>query len=178
MTKREFTAIVLKLTGVFVLVRYLGYLPMVLSPLTVIRFGESNTFSTWLVGVGSIVPPLLYLAACILIIIKSEKIAARLIPEDGKFRVGFNLSREDVLTIAFCCIGLVFFVGSIPRLVQAFSSLVLTRSTMSQSGHSRPWGVYATLASHLVQAIIGLALFLQARGMSGLWHKLRDYKGI
>ncbi len=179
MTKREFTAIVLKLTGVYILVRYLGFLPMVLSPLTVIRFGQSDAVTTWFWGLAAIIPPLVYLVACILIVVKSERIATKLIPDDGEFSVGFSLSQEDVLTVAFCCIGLMILVGSIPDIVQSVSNLALAKKGPEHFGQSRFWiNAYARLVANVVQLIIGLALFLQSRGLAGLWRKLRDYKGI
>ncbi len=179
MTKREFTAIILKLTGVYILVRYLGFLPMVLSPLTVIRFGQAESVTTWFWGLAAIIPPLVYLAACILIVVKSEIIATKLIPDDGDFSVGFSLSKEDVLTVAFCCIGLTVLVSAIPTVVQSVSNLALARKAPEQWDPSRYWiNACARLAANVVQTVIGLALFLQARGLAGLWHKLRDNKGI
>lgn len=179
MTKREFTAIVLKLTGVYILVRYLGFLPMALSPLTAIRFAEPNATSTWLWGLVAIVPPLLYLGICILIVLKSEMISVKLIPEDGDFSIGSSLSKEDVLTVAFCCIGLMVLVGTIPDAVQSGSKLALAKRAPEHFNQSSYWiSAYARLTANVVQVLIGLALFLQARGLAGLWHKLRDYKGI
>ena len=177
MTKREFTAIILKLTGIYILVRYLGSLPMILSPLTVIELGDQSSITTNFWGLAAVVPSFIYLAICILIVVKSKAIAAKLIKEDGEFNVGFSLSQDDVLTIAFCCIGLAVLVGAIPDLVQWGSSLTLDRIFGKEFNHSRQsFKTYAYIAAILAQVLIGGALFLQARGLAGLWRKLRNYK--
>jgi len=179
MTKREFAAIVLKLMGIYILVRYLGFLPMILSPLAIIRVGEPNAVNTWFWALASIVPSILYLAVCLAIVAKGEVIATKLIQNDGEFTVGFSLSKGDVLTVSFCCIGLTILVGSIPNLVQTASSMALAKKAPELFPQSRYWiGSCTRLAANIVQVLIGLTLFLQARGLAGLWHKLRDYKGI
>jgi len=177
MTKREFTAIILKLTGIYILVRYLGHLPTILSPLTVIELGDPSSIDTNIWGIAAVVPPLIYLAICILIVVKSKAIAAKLNKDDGEFNVGFSLSQDDVLTIAFCCIGLAVLVGAIPDLVKWGSNLTLDRIYAKELNNSRLYfRAYTGFAAILAQVLIGGALFLQARGLAGLWQKLRDFK--
>ena len=177
MTKREFTSIVLKLTGIYILVRYIRLLPMVLSPLNVIEWGDPSAISTWLWGLAATVPSFIYLAICILIVVKSKAIAAKLIKDDGEFNVGFRLNYDDVLTIAFCCIGLVVLVGAIPELVQWGSNLALNKMMAQKFNHSpQGYRAYTGFLAILVQVLIGGALFLQPRDLAGLWKKLRTYK--
>lgn len=134
---------------------------------------NSNPHS-WIWGLLTIVPSFIYLAACILIVIKSKPIAARLIRDDGEFNIGFSLSKEDVLTICFCCIGLVVLVSSIPQLTQAITMFSFIERS---AGYYQPesWvRAVSNLVAHIVQAGTGLYLFLQARGMTALWYKLRS----
>jgi len=173
MTKRDFAAIVLKLTGVYILVRYLGYLPIVFGPI-VMMWGDPTLMPEWQLWLAML-PPWVYLAFCVLIVVKSEAIAAKLIKQDGEFHVGFRLSKEDVLTLAFCCIGLVILVGSLPVFVEAIARFAVTQNAALYASSSQHWiGSSARLAAAVVQVLIGLGLFLQARGLAALWFRLRN----
>ncbi len=186
MTKREFTAIILKLTGIYILVRYLGSLPSILSPAVSLssyateyarHTGETITLDIWVWGLLATLLPTAYFAICILIVVKSKAIAAKLIKDDGEFNVGFSLSQDDVLIIAFCCIGLAVLVGAIPDLIESGTNLTLLNKVPDGFHPSRTWIMaHAKVAADSMQALIGIALFLQARGLAGLWRKLRNYK--
>lgn len=177
MTKREFTAIILKLTGIYILVRYLGSLPSILSPAVSLSSYETITLDMWVWGLLATLLPIAYFAICILIVVKSKAIAAKLIKDDGEFNVGFSLSQDDVLIIAFCCIGLAVLVGAIPDLIESGTNLTLLNKAPDGVHPSRTWIMaHAKVAADSMQALIGIALFLQARGLAGLWRKLRNYK--
>ncbi len=174
MTKRELTALVLKLTGIYVLVRYLAYLPYVLSPLTLTHTEDAFP---WLWALMATAPSLLHFAVCVLIVVKSEGVASRLVPRDGEISIAVTWSKEDVLTVAFCCLGLMLLVSVIPQLVQTATTFVLEARTERFGGFRYPISSWARLAGNLAQLAIGLALFLQAPGLATLWRRLQETRG-
>jgi hypothetical protein len=70
--------------------------------------------------------------------------------------------------IAFSVVGVLLVVQAAPGLV----SLVW----MAMTDMGRPFGsnAYAAMVQPVVQILLGVALFLQSRGLALLWHKIRN----
>ncbi|MCK5835359.1 MAG: hypothetical protein KAG98_06480 [Lentisphaeria bacterium] len=179
MTKREFTSIILKLMGVYTLLTYLTQFTvgLVIAGNMIKQNGSLSKNSIEAIAF-LLIPICFYIIVPALLIVKSNWVACRLIKNDGEFSLGFTITKEELLTVAFCCIGLITMVTVIPKLTQSISQILLTstdlKGVMNSSGLITR---YSTLVAYIVQAVIGLSLFLQARGLTNLWHKLRNYKG-
>jgi len=178
-TKREAASLVLRLMGVYIAVRYLEYVPTALGALSLLMSPPPGAVRMWLL-LSSVLPPVAYFAVCALLVFGSDWIARRLVPEDKPvFGTGTVMSTKEVLSLAFCCLGLAILAGAIPRIPQA--AIIMSVVRWGSPGPGRNRGTIqglAQVAGIIIQAAIGLVLFLQARGLAGLWHKLRDYKGI
>jgi uncharacterized membrane protein len=174
MNARHTASLVLKLIGIFTLIKYLGYLPMVLSAFNLITSSGPSRLDTF-VGIAiSAGTPLLYLIVSILIIVKSDAIAER-IAQDEQVMIASGIDADTIQTLAFCILGLVLLTGAVPKLAQLGTNYFMLRR-MPNRGVS--YTLYGQLIGTVLQIIIGFFLFLQADGLTGLWKKLREAKGI
>ncbi|MBL7215099.1 MAG: hypothetical protein ISS71_05425 [Phycisphaerae bacterium] len=181
MTKREIASLVIKLMGVFILIKSIAYVPMTFSGLfTIWRPGVENSGFGWAILLGVIVL-VLSVAAVVFslsIIIFSDKVAARLIKEDNdKFvEVGNLVNKEDVMLVVFSCIGLYLIVTAIPSLIVYTHSIL----TFYKSCAGRPvypsggWYQFSRLIAPVVQIGLGVWLFAGSKGLVKLWHKIRS----
>lgn len=173
MTKRDVASLVLKLTAVYVLISFLNYIPMlILSVTSLMRSGGPDL---WIFMIVAIAISVIYMRICFLIISKSDNIATRLISVDDDCTINTTLSKNDVATIAFCCIGLLVLVNSIPDLIgYAFTFIKIKRMNSYATPSVRI--DYTRLITIGAKATIGLALFLQAKNLTQLWQKLHGNK--
>jgi len=167
MSKREFSSIVVKLAGVCMLVRHLGFLPMILNAFCSVQHADPML---------TLSAPVFGLLTGIFMIAGSDWIAIRLIRNDGEFMPAFKLSREEVLNIAFCCIGLLTLIDALPKLFYSAANYVQL-SRISGCNLLQPqYGIkslVSTVGQYLIQALIGLALFLQPHRLEHFIRKFR-----
>ena len=86
-----------------------------------------------------------------------------------------GLDADTIQALAFCILGLVLLTNSIPELAQSAVAYFMTECGQGQA-ISRV--LCSQLVSTVIQFVIGLVLFLQADGLTGVWKKLRTAKGI
>jgi hypothetical protein len=176
MNARTIASLTLKLIGFFVLAKSLTYLPLVFGGVGMIASkGPSGLdLFTFLGFAISTMTPFLHLVASIIIIWKSEAIARRIAP-DEQVAISAGLDADTLQTLAFCIVGLVFLTGALPRFAQFATNYFMVQRMPNQK---IPYTLYGQLISTMLQIVIGVVLFLQADGLTGLWKKLREAKGI
>lgn len=161
MNARNATALVLKLTGLYLVIRFVIYLPFVLGAVRLDGIDWSPLIYTAL--------QLLNPVAGLLLIKWSDTIARRLVPdEDGMLFTGID--GETARTLAFCIIGLLLIAEALPRLALFVTDYVVVKRMLGPSGSPNSYG---QIASIIVQIAMGIYLFLQPAGLSGLWKQLR-----
>jgi len=174
MNARQLASLVLKLFGIFLLIRHLRYLSMVFSLSNATGYNGPSCFVNTVGLAISVGAGLLYLLACLLLVFKSDAIARRLAP-DEQAMLAPGVDADTIQTLAFCILGLILMTKSIPELAQSGVAYFMTECGLSQV-HSRL--LCSQLVATLIQFVIGLVLFLQADGLTGFWKKLRTAKGI
>jgi hypothetical protein len=178
MTKREIASLVIKLMGVFILLKTIGYAPMAFSVLfTVGRAGWNTGFATAaLQVVGGLFLMGLALGWAVLIIVLSDKFARWLIKEDKPLEMTNSMNKEEVMVIAISCIGLYFTVAAIPSIIFQLSNfLSLRRAGTDYSAYwSGGFHRMLTLIAPVVQIALGLWLFAGSKGIVKLWKKIRS----
>ncbi len=112
---------------------------------------------------------LLMLAVLAALFFKSDAAARRLIPEAEDVEMGGAGDGDAWFPAALAAIGAWAVVIALSRLA---GFLVSWRQWSGETGRV-PASVVAGLATWSTQLILGAALFLQARGVAGLWRKLR-----
>jgi hypothetical protein len=152
--------------GIFVLVRSIGNIPMFVGSISSV-LGAGKLEPIFLAESISI--PILYFAVCIILIVKSDLIANRLVPE-ADTDISLNMDAKIVQNIAFCSIGLVILTDAIPELTQILTTYIMSGRFPSDGLIN---SFYGQLAAIIVQLFIGLFLVLGSNGIVNLVEKIR-----
>jgi hypothetical protein len=93
-----------------------------------------------------------------------------------------ELSAKNIQSIAFSVVGLIMIVIAIPHIAQFAANLQALKNAGAETmKRSISIGTWAYSIGILIQFILGIILFLGARGLSSLWYffqKLRPMKDI
>lgn len=177
MTKREIASLVIKLMGVFILLKTISYVPMVIS----MMFSGMRSESLLIAGVMvilSIVMIAISLAWSLLIIFFSDKFAARIIKENATIEaLSTTINRDDVMMIAISCIGLYFITAAMPVVIRGLLYNAAFMRIRSGSPFVGPSGLLNLLRELIVPAVqiaIGLWLFIGSKGIVKFWKKIRS----
>lgn len=163
---------VLKLAGVLAVVKYIGYIPMIVASLAgsfMIKGNTLNFFIPAMYLLGSLIYP----AGCVLLIIYSDKIAAKLFQEDKMVQISTSMSKDEIMLIAFTCIGLWVIAGAIPELINIATTYIMTIGAGDMSRRALQMGHTTRFIAAIVKLAIGCWCFLGAKRIVGLWHKIR-----
>ncbi len=169
MKVRQMVSVALKLIGIFVLMEMLRVLPNYVGLFMAVRTGGLAKTATWAMQVLSAVALLAPVVIAYALIIKSDVVGQWLIPESDDVELGNGLDAEPLLAVALAAIGVYALVKAIPLLV---GQIVADRQIRFAGGPMRP-SISRGLITSGVQIAIGVGLFFQARGLAGVWRKLR-----
>jgi hypothetical protein len=172
MTKREIASLVIKLMGVFILIRSLLYMPMTFGNVFTVGWQDRGEWigTLFLLGFLSVLPPVFSLA----IIILSDKLAEWLIKDDHPIELPGSVRKEDVMLVVFTCVGLYLIVTAIPTLIVYLSNFLMFHR--ARNGVSYSGGFYNAyrLVAPVVQIALGVWLFVGSSGLVKLWKKIRS----
>jgi len=160
MTKREIASLVIKLMGVFILVKSVASVPIVFYAWRPSEnIGILQSLLVLLLSIFLIIIPLV-------IIFLSDKVAGWLIKDHTYLgATGTSISKEDIMMMAISCIGLYFFIAAIP-------SLIINLSFFFSLNASSLQNVLRTLIAPAVQLGLGIWLFAGSKGIVKLWKKI------
>ena len=157
--------IALQLVGVYCMT--LG-LPM----LTVLAtfFGMSGRqYSAWQ-ALFSFVPLGMYIVMGVLLIRFAAPLSMWLFRDTGAGIMSGAITTESgqyLQAVAFSVVGVVLMINAAPRLVS------LIWLALMDMGRAMGGGGYGQLVEPMAQFLLGLGLFLQSKGLSLLWHRIR-----
>lgn len=179
MTKREIASLAVKLMGVFILLKSIGYLPMTYSGVFYAFQGHHvDLLQSLFMIMMSTVMALIPLAFSILIIVLSDKVAAWLIKDDTAAEAtGSSITKGDVMAIAVSCIGLYFIVSAAPGLVTALMNNAARMRQQMGISFVDPSGTMNLLRSLIAPAVqlgLGIWLFVGSKGIVKIWRKIRS----
>lgn len=168
MTKREIASLVIKLMGVFILLRSISYAPMIFGNAFQVGAGLLSTLMHVFLSIIAI-------AWGMFIILFSDRIAKWLIKDDHPIQLPGSVRKEDVMLVVFTCIGLYLIVTAIPSLILYLSNFLRVRRAASGSSYYTG-GFYNAfqLIAPLVQISLGVWLFAGSRGIVKFWQKIRS----
>lgn len=155
MKTRGVASLAFKILGVFFVaqaVTLFGALPFSL---------KSGYFGTLL---GSF---LLTLLAGFGLVFLSRSLGRRLVPDSENEEFSTSLSVSDWQSIAFSAMGVIFFVAAL----RDFAGLY--RPMTSRFELTLP-----SLLPSIVQLVLGLGLFFQARGLANVWRRLQESRTV
>ena len=97
----------------------------------------------------------------------ADRLAAEMVRSDESSPAKSVLTGDEIQAIAFSVIGLFLFVQALPRFLY---EVVYIGAVYPPPAEFRPrW----LLGGPLLQVIVGIALFFGARGLVGIWKKMR-----
>ena len=174
MTKREIVSMIIKLAGFVAVIKYIGQIPMAVGAIVLFLADKDNpgyAFMSSMYALGSLITPIVY----VLLIVYCDKIAAKLFPEDKMIEISTPMSKDEIMSIAFTCIGLLVIASTIPELAK-ISTRYFVRTGGRESLLS-PRQIEYTVAfiAAIVKLAIGCWCFLGAKGIVNLWHKIRGH---
>ncbi len=172
MTKREIASMILKLAGLLAVVKYISFVPMMVGAIITLFASKGdvgNAFTSLMYMLGS----LFYPVCCVFLIIYSDKFAAKLFPEDKMVQISTSMSKDEIMSIAFTCIGLLVIAGAIPEFINLATTYTIT------DGAGRQWqrGNIPRLVAAIVKLVIGCWCFLGAKGIVNLRYKIKGNVG-
>ncbi len=175
MSKREFTAIILKLLGIYCLIQSLplfGYLGMIVN---FSRDDRVNLFYSVLAFVIATIPFLVMLLASYILLRYADKLAKILIKEDGGMDITADVRPEELQAIGFSIAAVIIFLMAIPNLIYVIGSLCyFLMSDEFQSIYAVILrGKWSTLLSVVIQMALAVILFFRARGLANFWKRIQ-----
>ncbi len=173
MTKREIASLVVKLMGMFILLKSIAFVPMVYGGMFSAVGGvrDAGILQTVFIMFMATILAVIPLAWASLVIIFSDKAAAWLIKEDNSIKsTSTSISKTDVMAIVISCIGLYFIVNTTPRFIHA----LITIRTYHHTPFPNLLNVGRELIAPAVQIAIGAWLFAGSKGIVKLWKKIRS----
>ena len=179
MTKREIASLAIKLMGVFILLKSIAYIPMAYSGVFYAFQGHGeDLLQTLFMIMMSTATAMIPLAFSVLIIIFSDKVAARLIKDDNAVEAtGGSISKDEVMVIAVSCLGLYFIITAAPMLVRALLNNAAHMRQQIGIPFVNPSGIrnlFRNLIVPAVQVGLGIWLFAGSKGIVKLWKKIRS----
>lgn len=175
MTKKEIASLFIKLTGVYLFVSFFAFLQFLPYSIANIRFYD---LSSVIGPVLQVIHVLIYWAVLFLLITKSDALAAKLIKDDKPFGLSLSVDRDEIITIAFCCIGLTLFVTAISDLISFILgsiSYIRDSNMFPYDGQNSYWSIgrVAKLIDIIVRSVAGVYLFCYPRKIINLWERVR-----
>ena len=175
MTKKEIASLFIKLTGVYLFVSFFAFLQFLPYSIANIRFYDLPS----IIGPAlQIMHMLIYWAVLFLLIVKSDALAAKLVKDDKPFGLSLSVDRDEIMIIAFCCIGLTLFITTISDLISfiLWSISYVRDSNMFPSDVQNSYwstGRVAKLINIIVRSVAGVYLFCYPSKIINLWKKVR-----
>jgi hypothetical protein len=178
MTKRELAAFVLKLLGVYVIIRSLPLLQYLGGMLAMLAYESDEISRQVLTYVGMSIPFTLTALAGVVLLTCSRSLAAVIVREDEGAKLSTSLRGEDVQAIGFSVVAVFVFLSAMPQLVQFITSLWYIAYTASRDVSERGMWRFTSSAwqsglSVAVQCALAGLLFFRARGLANVWRRIQ-----
>jgi hypothetical protein len=176
MNSRETASLVLKLLGVYAIIealplfQYLGSLSL----MPTMSHGEQIglMLRAWIFFVA-LVPFALISIAAYLLLTRSDNIAGLLVKEPQSLIPAGSLSARDIQALVFSVVGVLVFLRGLPGVCRF--AILLSYLGPGYFGN-RTEDAFMRVVSDLgplIQCVLGIVLFLQARGLANLWHRIQ-----
>lgn len=177
MTKQEIASLALRLLGIYCFIQALTFLASSLSlvGMNVTEMGLSRS----LMIAGAALPIFGYLLAGVVLLMFGDRIAGKMINQDKHAGApAAGITTRDAQTLAFSIVGIYLITTSLPSL----ASLLWTIAYYYRKGgpdlaRAGVENVWRPTIQVIVEFMIGVGLFLGARGVSSLWFFLQKVRG-
>jgi len=174
MTKREIATLLIKLMVVYAMLQFAPSLLFIIGQFSM-SFSSPTPITALLITATTLIAPIVWIGFCLIILRFSSRLAALLVKDDGEGGAILSLSFKDCQTLGYNFIGLLLIVQSFPQLINIISTLRLEHFVPELAQQTRLYRmILPKLLSFLAQFIIGVVLFLRARGLANMWELLQQ----
>jgi hypothetical protein len=164
----QLAALLIKILAIYLFAQCVALIPILVGAVVAtlvqgqrFRYQDILISSTYYVGV---------LLAGVLLLWNANRIARRVTPPSADAGPQDRINGREAQAIAFSALGIYFLVSALPRLLNDIV-VVATNPTWRGAGFVE---YLQTFISPIVQTVLGLVLFLRARGLALLWHRIRS----
>jgi len=173
LNNRDVASLFLKLAGIYALIESLPMMQGIMGLAAGFRqFTESSEGIVPLVATA-LIPFALLVCLGISLIVLSNKLAPWVLPDRPQEHHDSHLAIRDVQAVAFSVAGVVVFISALPKLASLIARLVELRLPEFSDAAERLWqDIWPTTAALVCQILLGLGLFLQAKGLVAVWERL------
>ena len=175
MTKKDALAVALRVLGAYVLLEAVQSLQWLIMFLFQVARSARSTPSAAAALVGILVPVAALIAAGVLLLRRGDRVAAHLVTDEpAPASTASGLNVRDLQVVAFSVVGLCVFLAALPKFCPMALSLFYAHTTALPFDRSRFLRQQAgAFCAAMLQALLGVVVFLQARGLSNLWHRVQ-----
>jgi hypothetical protein len=184
MTRHELASFALKLLGIYALIESLPFLQYVGAFVYMPRSGRTEFVTAFWNVVIILVPLLLAAGTGVMLIVFSRHLAPLLVGEDRPLGMSSAVTGRDVQAIGFSVVAVLIFLRAIPQISQAIwvRYYAVSREFAGPGADRMAQEVWRYGIPGLIQLVLAVVLFLHARGLASLWHRIRvggtDGRGV
>jgi hypothetical protein len=171
MTARDIASLSVKLFGIYAFFQAVPMLPSVAGGLGMLTMEEGSLSGlSFIFALLYVLPFFLLIAGGILLLLYADSIGASLTTRmTGNGEP--HISAMDVQAIAFSAIGVFAIVAAAPKILQIAANLYFTHT--SEEARAVGVRVLPQVVGLVAQTIVGVGLFIGARGLAKLWRRVR-----
>jgi len=175
MTRHELASFALKLLGIYTFLQSLPLFQFLGGLAYALRSDRRETAMEFWVIVGMLVPLLLVAAAGAVLVVFSRNLAPRLVGEDKPLNISSVLTGRDVQAIGFSIVAVLIFLRAIPQIGQTIWTIfyAVPRRFSEPAPGRIVQDIWRYGIPAVIQLVLAVVLFLQARGLANLWHRIR-----
>jgi len=178
MTKHDLASFALRLLGIYALIEALPLFQFLGSLVYMLRAGiDRNAAQFWALAI-MMIPLLLVVTVGAVLFVFSRELAPRLVGKDEPLGMSSVPTGRDVQAIGFSIVAVMIFLRALPHVGQAIwivFDAVSHRIPEPVPGRLMQ-NVFRDAIPAVIQLVLAIVLFLQARGLANLWHRIRTAK--
>ncbi len=180
MTKHELASFALKLLGIYALIESLPLFQSLSGLVYTLRSVRGGTITEFWPSLIMLVPFLLMAAVGALLMLFSRDLAPRLVGEDKPLGLPSALTGRDVQAIGFSIVAVLIFLQAIPQIGHVIwtAFYVFPRRFSEPMPGRLAQDIWRYGIPTVIQLVLAVVLFLQARGLANLWHRLQSQKYV
>jgi hypothetical protein len=174
MNLKNLCIVILRVLGIFCLIQSFALMQNLSFAFSMSQETPDNQYK---IIIAAFLPSIILLTAGILLLVFSTRLSGMIVPglNDDKSRINWSL--KDIQSILFSVVGVYIFCNSIQHLFGWISQLINVISGSAPLSYKKEMTIstWISISLNLLQTLTGIGLFFGARGLSGIWHQIREW---
>jgi len=175
MTKHELASFALKLLGIYTFIQALPIFQYLGGLAYMLKSSRQGAVPEFWASVVMLIPLLLVAVAGAALFIFSRDLAPRLVGKDGPLGTSTVLTGRDVQAIGFSIVAVLIFLRAVPQMGHAIWTVfdALSQRYSEPPSDRAVQNFFRYGIPTIIQLVLAIVLFFQARGLANLWHRIR-----